>query len=82
MIANACITVMLAQQGGISAKGWVKKGYYALMGIVMDCFCWAMFELLQTLFRLEPMLGPLGLGDHNYVRMINGEILLLHAIKN
>ena len=52
MIANAFITVTLAQQGGISAKGWVKKGYYVLMGIVIDCFCWVMFELLQTLLGL------------------------------
>ena len=80
------IMVKLAQEGGISAKGWVKKGYYVLMGIVMDCFCWVMFDLLQTLFRLGPR-GPKGMGSnllclqkvkpnptkavHNYVRMMS-----------
>ena len=49
----ACNTVTLAQQE-VS-----KKGYYVLMGIVMDCFCWVTFDLLQTLFGLGPQ-GPKG----------------------
>ena len=34
-----------------------------LMGIVRDYFWWVLFGLLPTLFRLEPMLGPLDDGS-------------------
>ena len=46
----------LHSTGEIFAKGWLKKGY-CFYAIVMDCFSWVTFDLLQILFRLEPR-GP------------------------
>ena len=34
------LQLWLHRTGGISAKGWLKRGYFALMGIAMNWRCW------------------------------------------
>ena len=41
---------------------WLSPKLCWLIRHCIDYFCFVWFDLLQTLFRLEPILGPLGLG--------------------